>query len=54
MPCERCDKKVRTIVKMGGLLCARCRVILKDTVSPEYKEALAELRKKIGAADEKK
>lgn len=37
LQCDKCDHLGEPIVKMGGLICARCRVILKFPNDPEYR-----------------
>ena len=49
LKCTRpeCGYTGETEIKMGGLLCGKCRVILKQPyVDPEYFEELARLRAK--------
>lgn len=43
MICHRCNKEYKikdTILKLGGLLCPNCSVILFSTYSKEYKKRL--------------
>lgn len=45
--CDDCNLTRRPILKMGGLLCSSCRVILKYPGTPEYKEYLDHMRKAV-------
>lgn len=44
---EDCNYIGRPIIKMGGLICRRCRVILKKPGSDEYTALLKEIRNKV-------
>lgn len=47
LECE-CGHIGRPFIKMGGLICAKCRIILKHPDTPEYKAFFKEMRDKIG------
>lgn len=42
-----CKHIGRPFIKMGGLICRECRIILKYPNSSEYKAYLKEMREKI-------
>lgn len=44
--CQECKHKGKPVIKMGGLVCSKCRVIIKYPTDPEYKEALLKAREK--------
>lgn len=46
--CKECKKDVRILIKMGGLLCARCRTIIEEAYSPKWKEIMDEFKKRNG------
>lgn len=38
LKCHQCNRTTKPILKMGGLICANCRVILKYPSDPEWRE----------------
>jgi hypothetical protein len=44
---DGCGHVGRPFIKMGGLICSKCRLILKTPETPEYKAYLKEMREKI-------
>lgn len=47
---NECGNVGRPFIKMGGLICSKCRMVLKDPSTPEYKAYLQEMREKIEKA----
>ncbi len=47
---NECGYVGRPWIKMSGLLCRKCRVVLKDRGTPEYAAMFKELRDKIEKA----
>lgn len=46
-PDGECTHVGRPFIKMGGLICAKCRYVIKTPDTPEYKAFLKEMREKI-------
>ena len=38
--CIKCEKKTKLIIKLGGLICANCRIILFYPDDKEYLERI--------------
>jgi ribosomal protein L37AE/L43A len=45
LDCPKCEKKVRILFKMGGLICSRCRTIVEEAYSVKWLEFLEASRK---------
>lgn len=42
--CEVCDKKVIVYMHSSGLVCSKCRSLLRDNKSPEFQEHLRKVK----------
>lgn len=44
VPCHRCKKDVRPIIKFGGILCGECRIIIYYPGTEGYLEAVEKVK----------
>lgn len=52
--CDRCKETHPVVIKMGGLICSSCRIILKYPHEDEYRTARAEAKAKADAESSRK
>lgn len=47
LKCDRCNHVGTPLIKMGGLICAKCRYVLKLPDTVDYKTFYASMKKRV-------